>query len=77
MKNIWKNYKKDTPALWRKIGDSILLFTLALDGMITQLPISDNSKIWVGVIVTFLGIAGNPPPHFSAPKNDSTSDKSA
>lgn len=45
---------------WKQIGSLILAISVAVSGSITQLPITENQKIWamfftnlIGVVATF------------------------
>jgi hypothetical protein len=58
MGNLIKDYKKPTPVKWRKIGDSILLATLALSPMVMQLPLSEHQIIWVNFGLQAFGVIG-------------------
>ncbi len=58
MKNLIENYKKPTPVLWRKIGDSILLLSAGLSGSIMGLPLPDHTKLWIMFGVNLLGVFG-------------------
>lgn len=65
---MFDNYKKPTPVIWRKIGDSILLATMALSGMIMTLPLTENQKLWTNFFVNCAGIVGKVLTNLFAPK---------
>lgn len=52
------NYWHPTPKFWRKVGDSILLATVAIEGLTTQLPISEDSMKWSLFFIGVVGVAG-------------------
>lgn len=52
-----KNYKKPTPPKWRKIGDLALLLIPALMPIVAQSSLPDETKYWVGSILTIALIA--------------------
>jgi hypothetical protein len=53
-----ENYKKATPAKWRKVGDSLLLLSLLLPPYITTLPITEHQIIWLNFGVQLFSVAG-------------------
>ena len=55
MMKIFENYKKPTPAKWRKIGDYVLVLQMFLSANIPALPIPENTKLWVMLAVNFIG----------------------
>lgn len=47
-KKLWIDYKKPTPARWRKIGDGALVLTLAIKPLVESIPIQDDIlKQWL------------------------------
>jgi hypothetical protein len=58
MANIIQQYQKPTPAKWRKIGDSLLLFTLTLTPMVMQLPLTEHQMLWVNFGIQAVGVFG-------------------
>jgi hypothetical protein len=52
------NYYKPTPKKWRQIGDSILLGTTALSGMMMGAPLSESGKTWCIFILNVIGVVG-------------------
>jgi hypothetical protein len=53
-----KHYWEPTPARLRKVGDSILWVSLALQPLTLTLPITDNQRLWINFGISGLGIAG-------------------
>jgi hypothetical protein len=53
-----KNYYSPTPKKWRKIGDSALIFSMAVAGYVTQLPITDAQKMWAIFVINLVGVFG-------------------
>jgi len=53
-----KNYYKPTPVHFRKIGDAMLYFTLAIQPLIMTLPLSSKELAWVMFGVQAIGIGG-------------------
>jgi hypothetical protein len=53
-----KNWNRPTPKKWRSIGDAILILGAGLGGLITALPLSDDLKLWLLPIITFLTPVG-------------------
>ncbi len=51
-------YKKHTRVLWRKIGDSILVASAGLTGVIMGSPLSDTVKAWSVSAVNLIGVVG-------------------
>jgi hypothetical protein len=51
---FWDNYKKPTPAKWRKRGDFALLLLVALQPFILTAPFNDVVKWYIEVIFTTL-----------------------
>lgn len=48
MKKLIDNYKKPTPAKWRKIGDTCLLAAIAVEPMVQSMPLADEAmKAWI------------------------------
>lgn len=70
LKALWKNYKAPTPDKWRKIGDSLLIISIGLDGIVATLPIPEKVKIWIMAIISVMGVAGKFLTNFYAPKDD-------
>lgn len=64
------NYKKPTPVIWRKIGDSILLATMTMSGMVMTLPITEHQKLWANFAINCLGIAGKIITNLFVPKEE-------
>ena len=55
---VLKNYYLPTPKRIRKIGDSILLASVALQPMTQTLPLTDNQRLWVNFGLGCVGILG-------------------
>lgn len=55
---LTKKYAKPTPAKWRKIGDSILFFSIGLQPMITTLPLTEHQMLWINFGIGALGVIG-------------------
>lgn len=53
-----KNFYAPTPVFIRKIGDSILYASLALQPLTLTLPITDNQRVWVNFGLSAAGILG-------------------
>ena len=53
-----KKYYSPTPKIWRKIGDSLLIFSVAVTGFMASLPIQENHKAWLMFSINILGVLG-------------------
>ena len=53
-----KKYFAPTPIVFRKIGDAILILTVAMSGMIPSLPLDDNKQKWVMFGISTFGVLG-------------------
>jgi hypothetical protein len=48
MKTITKRYAEPVPAKWRKIGDTALLLAIAVEPMVSTIPLQNPAiKEWV------------------------------
>jgi hypothetical protein len=56
--SLFDNYKKPTPAKWRKIGDAILLGSSSFSGMVMGLPLSEHAQLWTIFILNAVGVVG-------------------
>jgi hypothetical protein len=55
---IFENYAKPTPALWRKIGDTILIASASLSGFTMGLPITEHAQLWLVFSFNVIGVIG-------------------
>jgi hypothetical protein len=58
MKKFLDNYKKPTPVIWRKIGDSVLIASASLSTAVMGLPISEHNKLYIVFALNVLGVIG-------------------
>lgn len=70
------NYKRPTPAKWRKIGDAILLGSTSLSAMMMGAPISEHTQTWLIFILNVIGVAGKILTNFFK-EDDSTGEQQA
>lgn len=52
------DYYKPTPALFRKIGDSILMGCTAISTAVMGLPITEHQKLWIVFALNLFGVFG-------------------
>lgn len=58
LKKLHDNYKKPTPVIYRKIGDSVLVLSAGLSGSIMGLPLPDHTKLWIMFAINVVGVIG-------------------
>ena len=58
MKEFLDNYKKPTPVIWRKIGDSVLIASASLSTAVMGLPITEHNKLYIVFALNVLGVIG-------------------
>ena len=51
-----QDYYAHVPTMWRKVGDTVLVATTGLEGMIIGLPIEENTKLWLNFAVGIVGL---------------------
>lgn len=61
-----------TPIFWRKVGDSILFFSLGMIPIIHGCPGSDNTKLWGVTGFAVFGLVGKTITNFA--KDESIKD---
>lgn len=52
------DYYKPTPALFRRIGDAILIGCTSISTGVMGLPITDHQKLWAVFIINAVGVFG-------------------
>lgn len=52
------NFYKPTAVKYRKLGDSILFLSVALQPMTQTLPLTDHQRLWVNFGIGGLGVIG-------------------
>lgn len=52
------NYYKPTPALFRKIGDTVLFGCTALSALMMGAPIDEHTKTWIIFCLNVFGVLG-------------------
>jgi len=55
--NLQKRYSEPTPKYWRQVGDFALLLLIAIEPLISTMPIQDNLKYWITFTFTVLLVA--------------------
>lgn len=55
---MMKKYWEPVPKKYRKLGDSILIFSVGIQPLLTTLPLEDVTKVWLNFFVGFLGLVG-------------------
>lgn len=58
MATLKEKYYCPTPKKFRKIGDTILGFSVGLQPILASLPMTEGVKVWVMVGVSILGLIG-------------------
>jgi len=56
METLIKKYYAPTPARFRKIGDSLLFLFTALTPVVTTLPVSEKTVIWLNIGLSVAGL---------------------
>jgi hypothetical protein len=64
IKKLWKNYKKPTPIVWRKIGDALLAVNTFLAGF----TLIEGWSKWIAVAALCTGVIGKFLTNFFAEK---------
>lgn len=58
MATIKEKYYCPTPKKFRKIGDTILGFSVGLQPILASLPMVEGVKVWVMAGISILGLTG-------------------
>jgi len=64
--SVLKNYYAPTPQKFRKIGDSVLFFAVAIQPLTLTLPVTDNTRLWIGFALSVAGVIGKTITNFFA-----------
>jgi len=63
-----KKYFSPTPRKWRIVGDTLMICSVSFSGMVTGLPLSDNTKMWLVFIINAVGVLGKVITNFAGPQ---------
>lgn len=69
-------FYQGTPVFYRKIGDSILYFSVSMISVVHGTPVSDNKKLWAVTILAVVGVVGKTITNFFTDTNIETPPKS-